>query len=201
MRPARGYLLLELLVAVAIFAVLAALAWGGLDAVVRARVATDREAARLAELQRAIVGFERDLREVAARPVRGSAGQIWPALLGSATTVELSHAAYASLSVPRSPALARSQWSIAGGRLLRRVDVVLDRPPGAPEAPVAMLGDVESLALRYLDGGGTWREEWPPRTGVKTEPDLLPRAVEFQLRLTDLGEITRVIELPEGHRQ
>jgi general secretion pathway protein J len=201
MRRARGYLLLELLVAVAIFAVVAALAWGGLDAVVRTREATDAQAARLAELQRAVVGLERDLREVAARPVRGTAGQIWPAVLGGATTLELTHAAYASLSVPRSPALARSQWGIDGGRLLRRVDPVLDRPPGAPLAPVAMLADVESFTLRYLDGSGTWREEWPPRAGAETQSDVLPRAVEFRLRLSDLGEITRMVELPEGNRR
>jgi type II secretion system protein J len=64
-----------------------------------------------------------------------------------------------------------------------------------------MLADVEALTLRYLDAGGGWRDEWPPRAGADARSDVLPRAVEFRLRLADLGEITRVVELPEGNRR
>ncbi len=198
MRRARGYVLLELLVAVAIFAVLAALAWGGLDAVVRTRVVTDAAAARLAAVQRSVGVLERDLREAVARPVRGPAGERRPALIGGASTLELTHASFISLSVPRSAALARSRWAYDGGRLLRGVDPVLDRAPGPLPAPVAMLEAVESFTLRYLDPSGTWRDEWPVRTVPPLPADALPRAVEFRLQLGDLGEITRLVELAEG---
>jgi general secretion pathway protein J len=41
--------------------------------------------------------------------------------------------------------------------------------------------NIESLAFRYRDELGEWRDDWQP-----TQPDLLPRAVE--MRLTRRGE-------------
>lgn len=198
MRSARGHLLLELLVATAIFATLAALAWGGLDAVVAARAAVDREAARLAAVQRTMSRIERDLGEIAPRPVRGDGGALRPALIGSVARLELSHAAFLSAGMARSAALARSAWVLDGDRLLRRSDGLLDRVPSVSGAPLVMLDGVEAFALRYLDRSGAWRREWPAPTGADGDLVALPRAVELSLRLRDLGEITRVFELPEG---
>jgi len=60
-RRQAGLTLIELLVAVAIFSLLAALAYGGLINVLATRTAVDVESQRLAKLQRAFLRIGRDL--------------------------------------------------------------------------------------------------------------------------------------------
>jgi len=76
MKRTHGFSLLEVLVATAIFAVVAALAWGGLDAVARQRRALDDEARQWQQLQRAITRVERDLRQALPLPQVAGDGQI-----------------------------------------------------------------------------------------------------------------------------
>ena len=101
--PARGFTLLEVLVAVALFAVAAALAFGGLDALTRARSRLDAGNERLGRLQFAVGLLERDLRSAAARGVRDGYGAPLPALLGTRERVELTRHGHANaLARPRA---------------------------------------------------------------------------------------------------
>mgnify|MGYP003462655442 CR=1 FL=1 len=79
-RPHRGFALFELLVAMAIFSVLAALAYGGLSSVARTRGELEASGARLKALQLGVAQIGRQLRQAAVRPVRGSYGESLPAL-------------------------------------------------------------------------------------------------------------------------
>jgi general secretion pathway protein J len=194
-RRARGFSLLEVLVAVAIFAVLSALAYGALDAVVRARAQAQESAQALAALQAAVGALERDLREAVARPVRGASGERLPALAGSATAVELSHAAFASLASEASARLGRSAWALSGTQLRRVRWPVLDRAPRSEPVVRDLLDGVGSLRLRYLDADGDWRDSWPPRDGPESQPERLPRAVEFSLSGESFGAIVRRVAL------
>lgn len=195
MSAVRGFSLLEVLVAVAIFAVLSVVAYGALDATIRARAQSNEAAARLAALQAAVLALERDLREAAPRPVRGAVGERLPALEGGPAGFEVTHAAFASLSSEPSARLARSGWALADGALTRARWPVLDRAPATRAALRPMLQGVATLRLRYLDAGGGWRESWPPRDGPDALPERLPRAVEFTLAGDDFGSVVRRVAL------
>ena len=39
---------------------------------------------------------------------------------------------------------------------------------------------------------------WPPRDGSARDPALLPRALEVRLSAADLGDVVRLLELPDG---
>ncbi len=199
MNARRGYALLEMVVAIAIFAVLAALAYGALDSVVRTRAGLDASAARLKALQLGVSAFERDLRAAFARPVRGLYGETLPALAGAAEGIELTHHQYASpVAGSARAALARTTWAVDGEVLVRSGWAALDRAPDSRPIRRELVADCTRLRLRYLDAGGGWRDAWPPRDGPESAPDRLPRAVEFRMTLRDAGEIRRVIELPDG---
>ena len=60
----RGFTLIELLVALSIMAVMAAMAWQGVDAVVRSREITQAHMERLLRLQSVMSQWEIDLRDV-----------------------------------------------------------------------------------------------------------------------------------------
>lgn len=195
MKRAAGFSLLEVLVAVAIFAVLSVAAYGALDATIRARAQAGEAAAELAALQSAVLALERDLREAAPRPVRGAVGERLPALAGGPAGFEVTHAAFASLSSEPSARLARSGWGIADGALTRARWPVLDRAPATRPSARPMLDGVSTLRLRYLDGRGDWRDSWPPRDGPEALPERLPRAVEFTVRGDAFGEVVRRVAL------
>src|SRR4249919_3461842 len=84
----RGFSLIELLVALAVFATMAALAYGGLDSVARTRAELGRQQDSFRDLMRGIGLIERDLHQAIARPVRGNYGEALPALIGSSGHIE-----------------------------------------------------------------------------------------------------------------
>ncbi len=192
---ARGFSLLEVMVAVAIFAVLAVLAYGGLDAVARARAQTAQAAQRLAALQSAVAGLERDLREALPRPLRGNSGELLPAMIGSASALELTHAGFSSPLTEASAMLSRTAWAVVDGELRRVRWPVLDRAPATRGTPRSMLVQTSQLRLRYLDAAANWRDSWPPRDGPDALPERLPRAVEFVLSGDDFGSLARRVVL------
>ncbi len=195
MRKLEGFSLIELLVALAVFAALAAAAYGGLGQVARTRAALAAQQDRFAALTRAVSTLERDLRQAVARPVRGNDGNRLPALMGSADAIELTRLGVANpLAEPRSN-LERVVYAMDNGSLRRGRFAALDRAPNSAPVTSNLLDHVGSWRLRYFGCDGTWRAAWPP-DGMGACG--LPRAVEFRFTVAELGEIRRVVELPSS---
>ena len=204
--PARGFTLLELLVALAVFAIMAAAAYGGLRNVMFTRAALEDENRRLGAVQMAFHRLEQDIEQTAPRGVRDEYGEPQPALSGGTLASEalaLTRAGWDNpLGQPRAN-LQRVAYRLRDGRLWRLYWDVLDR--GGPLEPreIVLLDRVRELRLRFLDPGNTWQTEWPPPTDPagdgqeKPDLDALPRAVELSLTLEDWGEITRLLPLPD----
>jgi len=195
----RGFTLLELIVAVAVFAVVATLAYSGLDLMLRSRASLEGEADRQRAVELAVLGLERDLRQALARPVRGPYGEEQPALMGSAGAAEWTVLDLTSSRDGVHPVAGRVRYAVVDGALWRARDPVLDRSPRESARNRRVLADVQRMSFRYVAGARQRLDQWPPRTGI-TAPERLPRAVEVTLVLADRGEISRLIELPESPR-
>lgn len=195
----RGFTLLELIVAVAVFAVVATLAYSGLDLMLRSRASLEGEADRQRAVELAVLGLERDLRQALARPVRGPYGEEQPALMGSAGAAEWTVLDLTSSRDGVHPVAGRVRYAVVDGALWRARDPVLDRSPRESARNRRVLEDVQRMSWRYVASARQRLDQWPPRTGI-TAPERLPRAVEVTLVLADRGEISRLIELPESPR-
>jgi general secretion pathway protein J len=191
-RPCKGFSLVELLVAVAVFAALAAAAYGGLSAIARTRGALVAQQDRFAAVTRAVGMLERDLRQAVARPVRDPSGLMLPALVGRGDGVELTRLGFADPRREAGSSLVRVGVARDGRVLRRSRHAVLDRAPGSVPESSVLLDAVDGFTLRYLGADGAWLASWPA-AGI--DADALPRAVELRLALADLGEIRRVLEL------
>lgn len=189
----RGFTLVELLVALAIFAVVAALAYGGLNAVLEARRHTAADAARLRDLQRAVSLLAADVEQAAPRPVRDEYGDRADAVRGGGlhAPLELTRAGRANPARLARSQFERVAWVLRDGTLVRRHWTVLDRAQDSAPLEDALLSGVLRFEVRFLGFDGEWAEQWP-----RLEAGGAPRAVEVIIDLQGIGRIPRILRIP-----
>lgn len=200
-RASAGFTLLELLIAIAIFALLGLATYRMLDSVMSADASTRNHEHQLRELTRAMAAFERDVLQVAVRPIRDGFGDPQPALhsdLGDSTALELTRAGWRNpLGHPRAE-LQRVRWQLSGEKWQRRYWRVLDRAQDSHPQIQQALDGVQAMSLRYLDKEGQWLEDWPPVNAIGEERlSVLPRALELRLEHRRYGELRRLLRLPD----
>ena len=183
-KGAGGFTLIELMVALFIFGVLAAAGVMLLSGSVNAQGAVKAHLDDLALVQRASAAMTADLAQAVPRVTRNEEGKFAPAFWGQASDpgeplLRLVRAGWSNLDdAPRST-LQKIEYRLTDGMLERISYPLLDGT--APDEPSALIEKVESMTFRYRDEKGEWRDDWQP-----TQPDLLPRALE--MRLTRRGE-------------
>ncbi len=192
----RGFTLLELLVAMMLFAIVSLMAYSGLGQMVRVKSVNDAASTRLSELQMVWLFLHRDLAQLVVRPVRGGYGDVEPAMLGGAEDVAFTRGGLRSLPGLIRVGVQRVAYGIEDGVLYRRHWRVLDRDFDSQVIRSPMLPQVEQMSVRYLDGDHQWQTVWPSNSDDSFIA-LLPLAMEVTLTLQDRGAIRRLFELPE----
>ena len=196
----RAFTLIEVLVSLAIFAILAALAYGALSQTLDSAELLNDRMDRLQAIQRTMRLLSEDLQQLAPRPIRDELGDgFGPALdtgFQSGFALELTHGGWSNPVVLPRGTLQRSAYRIEEDELIRYHWMVLDRTLANEPVSVALLDGVESILFRFLQANGEWTEQWPPtnRPGALGARQR-PRAVEIILTLTGEGELTRLLEV------
>jgi general secretion pathway protein J len=193
----RGFTLIEILVAVLIFALMSAAAYAAVDTLLRARQALHQRAQTLQQLQMAMNRFERDMRQAIAAPVRSQYGEIQPFLKGDATSVELTRTGLANPLGRTRARIERVQWALQDKTWNRLNFAVLDRAINSQPQIVPMLDGVTRIVLTYYDGTA-WRTQWPRPDTATEAPAPLPAALALELETTEYGRLRRVILLVES---
>ncbi len=200
-RPAcAGFTLIEVLVAMAVFALMSALAYGALARTISSAEILGDRMDRLQSVQRAMRQLDQDFMQLAPRPIRKELGDTYsPALEAdrlSGVVLELTRAGWSNPAARPRGSLQRVAYLIEDGELRRYYWHVLDRTFSNEPVIVTLLDDIESLNIRFMLDNGEWSDQWPPQS-VGNAPDLRrrPRAVEVVLSLVNEGEISRLIEV------
>lgn len=182
-RPAarqQGFTLLEIMIALTIFAVIATLAWQILDGAMRTSSATDTAAVKLNQLQRAWNLLERDFFQLQARAPYSD-----PDLFREETNALV----LTTLNgVNGQLQMERVRWRLEDHRLWRDVWPEMDSPAGVKPEAVPILSGVKSMAWRF------WRDGWQSRW---QETDHQPDGVELTLTMEN-GETWRWIFTTPG---
>ena len=182
----RGFTLLELLVALTIFAVMAVMAYSGLNTVLLARIQTDEHATQLAHLQMAFTWLKRDIEQYIGRSIRDQYGDRQAALKGTVSQLELTRAGWRNPAQQNRSSLQRVIYFIEDETLLRSYWRVLDRAQNTLPIKMDLLNNINGMTLRYLDDNFQWHDQW-----TATQPSTL-KAVEVTLIIINWGRITRL---------
>lgn len=205
----QGFTLIEVMVAIAISAAIAAMAYHSLSA---AASAADRHLERvekLAILTLAMSIVERDLKQVISRPITDEIDHVLPAVssnVKAGALMEFSRSGWKNpLSIPRGN-IQRVRYSLEGDKLWRENWVVMDRVKTSRVQRALLFDEVEDIQIRFLDAEGPvsahsldrqWRVKWPvKKNGVEPDPYDLPEAIEWLIELKNWGTIRRVYLLP-----
>lgn len=183
----RGFTLVEMLVALTIFALLAAAGVGLLRGSVDAQAAVGAKLADLAATERLRTLLASDLGQAVDRPSRDEAGAERPAFTGDERGLRLVRAGWSGAD--GSAALQAVAWRIDGDRLVRQGSAAIDGAADGVAAP--LLAEVERAAFRYRAVTGDWRTAWAPAPGEAP----LPAAMELLVKRRGEAEVRIVLVL------
>ena len=194
LRKHAGFTLLERLVAVSLFAIMSAMAYGTLNQVLDTQFRAGEHAERLAELQKAFSVISGDLQQAVARPVRDNYADGTAAMTGGsvgASVLEFSRAGWRNPAGWSRSHLQRVSYGLDDQRLVRRNWWVLDRSVDSEPVEAVLLADVDAVEVRFMDGKRQWQDFWPAARQDE-RLDLLPLAVEITVELKGWGRINRI---------
>lgn len=203
---AAGFTLLELLVAMGIFAIIGAMAMGGLNAVVGQATQAGIQNERLARLQRAMRLLSNDLGAIEPRFVRDQlgSGRELPVLADGRGTylIRLTRGGWSNpAGLPHRGTLQRVQYRLEEGTLYREYWAVVDVGSlGQEPRSEELLTGVREARFLFYDGkdtSGEWEQQWPPLRSTAAGGGTRPRAIQVTLDLEDWGEIERIVEVPQ----
>lgn len=199
-----GLTLIELMVAVALLALITSMAYRGLDGMSRSN---ERNLAEGDRWQGLALLFERiasDVAQPVRRPVRAGADNAAP--LPEWWGREVLAAGEATGGDPTAAQLEFTRKSPQGRDEVRlgyrlnddKVELLLwptlDRAPASRPEVYVLLEGVSSLRFRHMDSSGAWQDIWPvPGVGSR---DALPRALAIEITLKDGITLHRTFALP-----
>lgn len=196
-RKEHGFTLLEMLVALALFAVIYLVAHGTLANILSGSEKLSTEQKKWQQLDIAFTLMQEDLGYAIARSVRDTSGFEIPAFVGqqsdtravSSPALEFSRSGIRALTTDRETGERRVAYRLKGGSLFRETWPTLDRKFDATPVDDRLLVDVTRFDVRFLNRDGHWLPAWPD---IQHRAETTPVAVEITIGTNDGDSFNRI---------
>lgn len=201
-RNASGFTLLELMVAISIFAIVSLLTMGGLNNVLNTHEHTENNLQRLSRFQMVFTIMSRELQQLSTRSVRDEYGAIIEAVSNETSDgvdgIEYTHQGRFTLGEDVS--LQRVAYYLEDKQLIKKVWHVLDRVEDTKPVKQVLLKDVTDLTFSFYstqadDSAANTESKWENSPDAVNDLQLV--AVRVAITTTDYDEIYRVFEIAQ----
>ena len=196
-----GFTLVEILVALLVFAVVGLLSTRLLSQSIDNQNNLQDRGQRLAEIHRAMRVLQRDIVQLSRRKIRDAQGEELPALIVSDQgAIEFSRVGWRNpLRQPRSE-VQRVGYRWQDEKIIRGYWLTLDRSYDAEPAYQTLLENVEAIEFFAVDQLGNEHKQWPldPEANVVTDEGetLYLAAILVRAEIAPYGMIERIWQVP-----
>ncbi len=189
-----GFTLLEVLVAIGIFSVVAMVSYSTLDSYLDQRERLTLHYAKFERLQRLFLLLERDIQFAAGRKVRDD-DDIKPAIESAQGDVLIGMTvAQPDVQSAVGVSLKRVEWQLEGNELIRSQWDTLDHNGKIKPAQLLVSDEIQDIELSYL--------LYSPNRGLDSKESLdldeFPSGVELNITLTSGDSYRRVFAIVQG---
>ena len=199
MNKHKGFTLIEILIALVVFAIMATITSSTLYYAFNTRTRVNEQSERLSTLQLAVSLIQQDTRQAIGRAVRANDMMLTPVFLGKTQSMEFTRDGNVNpKSMEKRSTLKRIAYVCKNNALVRRTWNSLDMENKSKYEEKLLIDRLTNCHFNYLNPAlGTfpdWRADATEQS-KGTEP--LPQAIQVNLTLRDLGEINLLFTLPE----
>jgi general secretion pathway protein J len=193
-RSEGGFTLLEILLALFIFAIISLILTATLHNILNNQSRLQQRSQSFAEVQITLMLFSRDFEQIVNRPILNFSGTPETALVGYAQQITFTHAGFDNPgNVEHRSTLQRARYRLESGKLIREVWPVLDQSPHTQPTKRILMKDITDLRFSYLTEQGRLEKIWP---GNDKEKNKLPRAIQVYLMTKQWGKISQLFIIP-----
>ncbi|MFB8830790.1 type II secretion system minor pseudopilin GspJ [Azotobacter sp. CWF10] len=207
MKGSGGFTLLEMLVAMALLALLGLAAALTLNSGLRSQQVMGESIESLQRLQLTQQLLRRDLEQLVVRQGRNERGDVRTQVLvapagGDSQGLLLDFYKTGRRILSRSSpgsGLERVRYRLRDGRLIRESSPLIDTPVGTKWHSATLLEAVADVDLRFFYNH-TWVDQWPPLHGAAGQGSaaMLPQALELTIETDRYGAVAQIVLLPSA---
>ncbi len=202
----KGFTLIEVIVALSIFAVLSIIGYKGISSLIQTKERVQIEDDKWQQLILFFDRFELDIKQSVNRPIKSREDTVEPAWLARPSFAG-EYGAQLVFSRFGDPEQAgflmdsrRVGYRLHNGALELLIWPALDVAPNAKPEIFQVLPHVAQIAFNYLSDDGRWLNVWPEvvtasQTAISTTKPFAPAAVQLIIKLESGETVTRIFAL------
>lgn len=200
MKKQPGFTLIEILIALAVFAIMATITSSTLYYSFNTRTRVNEQSERLSSLQLAISLIQQDTRQIVERAIRGNDMRLFPIFIGRPDYVEFTRDGNVNPgSIEKRSTLKRIAFVCQNGTLLRRTWDTLDPTNRSIYSNKVLVNHLSDCHFGYLNQNVQLFPEWrADAVNQNQNKEALPKAIQINLSLQNLGEINLLFTIPEA---
>ncbi len=199
MKMTKGFTLVEILIALSIFAILATLTSSILYSTFNTRQRVNIQAERLRAIQFTVTFLSRDSAQIINRAVRKDAEKFSPPFIGQANYIEFTRAGVANPEArEKRSTLSRVAWLCRQHQLIRRNWPSLDTPKADNYEEKVLLSKLKNCEFAYLNQHLQTLPSWHEQLQQQPEQEPFPKAFRLNLLLENKESLSFLFIIPIG---
>lgn len=200
MKKSKGFTLIEILIALAVFAILATITTSIIYNAFTTRDRVNTQSESLSKLQFAISLIQQDTIQIVERSIRSNEMRLFSAFIGQVNYLEFTRDGVPNPnSIEKRSTLKRIAYVCEKGSLLRRTWSSLDMINRSNYEDKSLLEHLTDCHFGYLNQSLQVLPEWREQAvNLNQHLEIFPRAIQVNMTLPKQGQINLLFPLPES---